>query len=200
MDNKNWDIVLCGGAPKLILALKEHEIRLFIALLKYVGKGNVLKLPKPVKEDLAKDLSRSVNRVNDIITSLVKKRVLYRFFAGDYIINPSYVLTSGEAEIGDIVEKIKAAEQGKGVPAEYVYLMKGFETYTKIGRTSDLKSRVKAHSTSNPGAKLLFAIQGDGKTEGKLHNHFKDKRIKLEWFDLTENDLQWIRENHEVVS
>lgn len=83
---------------------------------------------------------------------------------------------------------------------EIVYLLTGWDNYTKIGRTSDLKSRVKAHSTSNPGAKLLFAIQGDGKTEGKLHNHFKDKRIKLEWFDLTENDLQWIRENNEVVS
>lgn len=101
-------------------------------------------------------------------------------------------------EIEDLDESDEDFQQVK--VREYVYLMSGWEGYTKIGKTSSVDARIKSHATSNPGAKLLFAIQGDGKTDGKLHNHFKDKRVKLEWFDLTEDDLQWIRENHEVVS
>lgn len=91
----------------------------------------------------------------------------------------------------NVVEKKKS---------RYVYFLSGWDNYTKIGKTNDIKSRVSAHSCSNPNSKLLFSIyDADGSTEGRLHKHFKDKRVKLEWFDLTDSDIEWIKSNFKVV-
>lgn len=87
----------------------------------------------------------------------------------------------------------------KSEKQEYVYLMKGFETYTKIGRSTNVKNRVISHACSNPNTELLFCIESDGLTEGRLHKHFKDKRVKLEWFDLSDSDIEWIKSNFKVV-
>lgn len=96
-------------------------------------------------------------------------------------------------------EMKEMANEKKSEKQEYVYLMKGFETYTKIGRSTNVKGRVSSHACSNPNTELLFCIESDGSTEGRLHKHFRDKRVKLEWFDLTDSDIEWIKSNFKVV-
>ena len=63
--------------------------------------------------------------------------------------------------------------------------------YCKIGKTSDITKRIKALSCGNPDIELLFTIDDD--VEGLLHETYKDKRVKAEWFALSLKDISNIR-------
>lgn len=68
----------------------------------------------------------------------------------------------------------------------YTYIMYD-ERYYKIGRTANLENRISTMKTSNPFAQLLFYKEGD--VEKELHETYKDKRVKGEWFNLDEGEL-----------
>ena len=76
----------------------------------------------------------------------------------------------------------------------YVYLIKSGEHY-KIGRTKNLKTRVKSFETSLPlGATVVHSFETDDTTEAEieLHARFSDKRINGEWFNLVQDDVDYI--------
>lgn len=82
-----------------------------------------------------------------------------------------------------------------------IYIATDASGYHKIGHTrTTKKKKEKSMQTYNPTISIIHMAYGSTETEKELHKRFESKRIKLEWFDLTEDDLQWIRENHEVVS
>ncbi len=67
----------------------------------------------------------------------------------------------------------------------------------KIGRTTSLKSRLKNLSSRLPfDFKLSHSIVVEKKelafAEKTLHRYFSKSRIRLEWFNLSENDLKII--------
>lgn len=68
------------------------------------------------------------------------------------------------------------------------------EKIYKIGYTKrDVNERVSELKTGNPSEfvveKLYIAKQYGSSIEKNLHNYFKNVRIKGEWFDLTESDI-----------
>lgn len=83
---------------------------------------------------------------------------------------------------------IKEPQNKKGV----VYFLKADNGLTKIGETKDIKNRIKAinHGLLNE-TKLLFYIASEDvcTLEEKLHKRFSKKRVKGEWFDLSDNDI-----------
>ena len=46
--------------------------------------------------------------------------------------------------------------------------------------------------------KLLIPTLNVRGLEQELHNHFNDKHDHREWFQLDDNDLEWIRESYDV--
>lgn len=71
-----------------LLGLKDHELRLLLALLEHMKYNNAIYMTKEVKALIGKSLGRSPQRISDTLTDLVKKEALYRMSNGHYAMNP----------------------------------------------------------------------------------------------------------------
>ena len=77
----------------------------------------------------------------------------------------------------------------------YVYVIRIDEFY-KIGISKNIKNRIRNIESSSPRqTELIFSKKFDNylKIEETLHERFKNKQVKNEWFKLTEDDLTYIR-------
>jgi len=85
----------------------------------------------------------------------------------------------------------KMAEQKK--KAGWNYLMVDHNTgYHKIGYSKNPRYREKTLQSEKPTIEMLFKWRGGFGQEQELHEHFSDKRIRGEWFDLTAEDVKYI--------
>ncbi len=93
-------------------------------------------------------------------------------------------------------ERPKAAPKRKKPPEPgYVYVLEGNGTY-KIGRAKDPVKRSELLAIQLPyKVNLLFTIPASNprSLEADLHEHFADKRLNGEWFDLSPEDVAYIR-------
>lgn len=64
--------------------------------------------------------------------------------------------------------------------------------YTKIGRSKDPIFREKTLQSEKPTIELFREYKGYVEDEKKLHNHFQNKRVRGEWFDLSKEDFNYI--------
>lgn len=69
-----------------------------------------------------------------------------------------------------------------------------FTGHYKIGYSTNLKTREKLLKTTNSGLEIIEFFKGTKGDEAAMHERFKGKRVRGEWFDLTENDLETIRD------
>lgn len=79
----------------------------------------------------------------------------------------------------------------------YVYLLQSNSGHFKIGRTSNPKNRAKTFGVQLPfEVEFLCLIQTPDMhaLEQDLHSHFVEKRINGEWFELTPEDVAYIKE------
>lgn len=77
-----------------------------------------------------------------------------------------------------------------------VYLLRCNEFY-KIGRSGNILSRIEGLQIGNPyPIDLLFFCRTlkDLEVERKLHTHFVTKKVRGEWFQLSERDLEYFYE------
>ncbi len=80
--------------------------------------------------------------------------------------------------------------------AGYVYLLKSMSGYYKIGRTKNPKNRLATFSV-----KLPFEVEFEHviecrdmyRLEKSLHSHFAERRVNGEWFDLSADDVAYIK-------
>ena len=78
----------------------------------------------------------------------------------------------------------------------YVYLMKNNRNgYTKIGFTTNEPSfREKTLASEDPDITLIHSTYGlTMNHEKKLHDLFSEKRLRGEWFDLGDSDINQIK-------
>lgn len=66
-----------------------------------------------------------------------------------------------------------------------------FRGYYKIGKSKDPKVREGTLQAEVPTIELLYVIQDD--IELYLHRKFNSKRIRGEWFELSEADVNYIK-------
>jgi hypothetical protein len=65
--------------------------------------------------------------------------------------------------------------------------------YCKIGYSMTPEQRITNLQTGNPEPVILLGtIEGTQDTEARFHAQFHDKRVRGEWFDLTDNEVQFI--------
>lgn len=79
-----------------------------------------------------------------------------------------------------------------------VYLIRAENGPIKIGVTSNIEKRVQQLTAIIPlEIELLFIIKSDNALalEASLHSEYSDRRIKGEWFRLTNEDVDRIRES-----
>lgn len=75
----------------------------------------------------------------------------------------------------------------------YVYLMKA-GPYYKIGRSLRPQLREKTLMGLDYRVELIFMSPLTMREDEKeLHNKFREKRVKGEWFDLTNEDVKYIK-------
>lgn len=77
----------------------------------------------------------------------------------------------------------------------YVYLMRSGNGYHKIGISKKVENRLGGLKRQFPVLIEVihcFACHDYRKVEKDLHQKFSTKRIEYEWFELDENDVQWI--------
>ncbi len=82
---------------------------------------------------------------------------------------------------------------------KYIYLikMKNNDNFIKIGAANNIQQRMKFLQTCSPyELEVIFNQQvlAAHQIEKSLHTQFQDKRIKGEWFSLTEQDINLIKE------
>lgn len=85
----------------------------------------------------------------------------------------------------------KIEENHKG----YVYLIKS-NNYFKIGKTKNIKQRISSLQTSSAThIELIHTIKTSNyhKIEKELHKKFENQHIKGEWFNLSEEDIEYIK-------
>lgn len=81
----------------------------------------------------------------------------------------------------------------------YVYFVKSTETnFVKIGRTTNLKSRIKSMQTVSPFELELFASYETTDSEAEeilAHDFFEDHHKRGEWFEISDCEiLDFIKE------
>lgn len=78
----------------------------------------------------------------------------------------------------------------------FVYLLKSDKGHYKIGRTVNPESRSKTFGIQLPfdvTFECLIETQNMFALEAELHARFADKRTTGEWFDLTPEDVEYIK-------
>ena len=75
---------------------------------------------------------------------------------------------------------------------ELVYLIRG-GPYHKIGRTTNLKQRIKTLQTGHPYRVTVvhtWAVENAVEVEGCLHRQYASAKIHGDWFNLSQADIQ----------
>lgn len=67
--------------------------------------------------------------------------------------------------------------------------------YIKIGKSTNPNTREKTLQSEKPFINILYVC--DNNIEKKLHNEYKDKRIRGEWFSLSTDDINHIVETYD---
>lgn len=78
---------------------------------------------------------------------------------------------------------------------KFIYLMRDSRNgYTKIGISKDPKYREQSLQSEVPQVHLLVSFRCLRKHEKLLHQMYKTKRVRGEWFNLTDDDIKNIRD------
>jgi hypothetical protein len=78
-----------------------------------------------------------------------------------------------------------------------VYIMIDYNTkFYKIGKSINPLQREKTLQSEKPTIKLIHSFKAYDYDERMLHDKFKDKRIRGEWFNLDQDDIDYIKNNY----
>lgn len=92
------------------------------------------------------------------------------------------------------LENIKSQPQKD--KSGYIYLIESTWVY-KIGKTKNISSRIKKYITENPNKITLihaYHTKNCTKEEIRLHEKFQEKRVRWEWFHLSDTDINYIKQ------
>jgi hypothetical protein len=94
------------------------------------------------------------------------------------------------------IEPARLSAKEKRLRNGYVYLLKSDTGHYKIGRTIDPENRQKTFGVQLPfnvQFECLIKSDDNHKLEKSLHERFEHRRVRGEWFDLTDDDVEYIK-------
>lgn len=78
--------------------------------------------------------------------------------------------------------------------SDFVYLMIDEHTNLyKIGKSNNVSKRERTLAAQIPRIKTIHFFKQETVFEKTLHNMYKDKRVRGEWFELTKEDVEFIK-------
>ena len=78
----------------------------------------------------------------------------------------------------------------------FIYLIRSNTGHYKIGRTTNLDLRIKSYSREYPiKTKVIHSFKCDDyvNIDSYLLRKFQNKQLQGEWFDLSDSDIEWIK-------
>jgi ribosomal protein L16 Arg81 hydroxylase len=130
-----------------------------------------------------------ISELNEIINACNKTLKLYEEK------NESEEGIEKENDIAEEDEYISIIKENRKFKTKKtaIYLMYDEHTkYYKIGRSLNPTKREKTLQSEKPSIVLKYSFSGVIDDESALHDKFKDKRIRGEWFNLDELDIDYI--------
>lgn len=114
----------------------------------------------------------------------------YPFMIEDLIIENGKHQKRLIAKVSKVIEKSKKIDDDVNI-----YLMKNKRNgYIKIGLTKGKPEyRESTLQSQEPEIELMFSFKSKRSTEEKLHYEFSNKRLRGEWFDLSDDDVNDIK-------
>lgn len=126
----------------------------------------------------------------------IGNKILSLYFNKEY--NHNYIFSIREIDL------IQHEEQPKQVGNEYkqssVYLLfNPLNNTYKIGKANDVNKRLRTFQTGTPDIQLItyktYASEKQAyQMETMLHRQYKDNNYKKEWFNLNEEDVEFIKQ------
>lgn len=164
----------------------------FVTLASLIESGN----PCPSFKDLADITGLSKSSVQSSVETLESDSLIRRDRGnGDTVkggVTSHYSLIGyGSVEIDTDYGIVPMSEA-----AEFVYLLKTAAGHFKIGCTVNLEGRLKTFATTLPissAYECILPCENMLNTERRLHERFRDKRQSGEWFDLSPEDVEYIK-------
>ena len=98
------------------------------------------------------------------------------------------------------ITNLKEVEDNSGLKNQltFLYVMIDKNTgYYKIGRSKNPEARERTLQSEKPTIEMIFSAESKISDEKVLHELFKNKRIRGEWFDLSGSDINKIKEYFE---
>ncbi|MFD2627576.1 GIY-YIG nuclease family protein [Oceanobacillus kapialis] len=119
------------------------------------------------------------------------------------IIYKVYIASKGKETIKSEIQEwhhlapLSQRYDSRGVNTSFVYFIResGMQRI-KIGKANDPEQRKKELSTGSAhNHEIVHLIKSENpfKTESLFHKHFREKRCKGEWFNITEEELRWVQ-------
>lgn len=103
--------------------------------------------------------------------------------------------------IASVIEAgIRLQSSKKRRPSNYIYLMQAANGLIKIGMTYHPQRRLEAINGASPMEVKLLCVFSDSlaeTSERELHAYFADKRVRGEWFALSDADVAWIQQRYQ---
>jgi hypothetical protein len=93
--------------------------------------------------------------------------------------------------------KVDITIKKKRIPIKgYVYFVKDDNDRVKIGKTKSPKERMGEYTKLpfKPQLELLLECKDYDMAELKFHEHFREKHIRGEWFSLTREDIEALKQ------
>lgn len=79
-----------------------------------------------------------------------------------------------------------------------IYLLQQ-QNNLKIGYTNNLLKRIKQYNTHNSDFKILYVLNGNREKEKELHKQFEKFRKSTEWFEYTEEIIDYFNKNGTII-
>lgn len=144
-----------------------------------------------------------INEANLLKAGFTKKLNMYKYDGWWLSLNKGseWLLSKGDLEIKvdtldkvgtmmgvvDICYPIRNADKPKTI---FTYLAFDGRLY-KIGKSKNPKNRLKQLQTGNANCRMI--CYGTGVSEAYLHNYFKERRVKNEWFALSPKESNYAK-------
>lgn len=138
----------------------------------------------PVNKDEASEIIELMKIVLETSDQVIETEIL----------NVDYDIEELRIEHEKRVKASKTPAVNRDLIESNIYLMSNRRNgLTKIGISQDPKHREKTLQSQEPEIDLIYTMAGNRLKELKLHEYFAEKRIRGEWFDLTEEDIESIK-------
>jgi hypothetical protein len=129
-----------------------------------------------------------IKELEAIIESCIKTLEIYQLSN----FNDEIIFRENEKALEKEYKKL-GGERRK-MPETFIYLMKDeINGYHKIGRSKTPHKREKTLQSEKPSITLVYSCKANIDEESLLHKKYNEYRIRGEWFNLSEQQLEEIK-------